>query len=356
MVRYNHHMLYLYRYTFFAILLATFFLSSCAGFEPTLMPVAASPTPILQITPYWTPTSSPTSPSPAPSPSPTVTPLPSPTPITHTIQEGDMLGSIAFQYGLSVEDLLVANPDVDPAFLRIGSTLVVPLDESELRIEATPAPLPLHIGGPACYPTNDGGTFCFMLATNQGEMDLENISAKIDFISKDGESLAEEIAIPPLNVLPPGESLPVLAFFPTPLEPELEVQAEVLSALPLLDSGSRYVNVEVDLEEIIVDPEGMQATVIGQVALQAGGELADYLWLAAVAYAEGGDVIGVRKWEAPQDGKCLSQEMQNRALSGEQAVGCLSFDITVFSLGPEIERVEVYAEAGYLAETEPPTD
>jgi LysM repeat protein len=341
-----------YRFLFIVILLAVSVVSNCAGFEPTQVPVTATLTPILQITPYWTPTSSPTTISPTPASTPTATSLPTPTPFTHTIVEGDMLGGIALQYGLTVEDLLAANPDVDPGFLRVGSTVVVPLDQDELLVSATPVAMPIQIETPNCYPIKDGGGFCLMLATNEGETGVENLSAKIGLISKAGESVAEEIALPPLNVLPAGESLPVLAYFPNSIQPDLEVRGEVVSALPILEEDTRYLMAGVELEEVIVEPDGKQAAVLGQVVVLSGSEPPDYLWVAAVAYGKDGEVIGLRKWEAPEQQSCPELKNQEHSGVGEVELKCISFDLTIYSLGPEIERVEVFAEAGYQSAIE----
>jgi LysM repeat protein len=342
-----------YRFLYFSILsIATFMLSSCAGFEPTLVDATGSPTPNLGITPYWTPTTSPSPKSFTPVPTLTATLMPSPTPFTHTIVKGDMLGSIAFQYGLTVEDLIAANPEVDPGFLTIGSTIVVPLEEGDQLIEATPVPLPIQLDEPECYPTSDGGAFCVMLATNSGEIGVENISAKIGFISSDGDGQVEEVALSPLNVLPAGESLPVLAFFSTPPDSGVDIQGELISALPLLDENTRYLNAEVELEEFFIEPDGNQATVQGQVNVPAGSEPPDYIWLAAVAYEESGEVVGVRKWEASADDSCPDLDKGAQADGSGSKLKCLSFELAVFSLGPDIERVEVHVEAGYQTELE----
>lgn len=45
---------------------------------------------------------------------------------TYTIESGDTLQSIADQYGTTVEQLLVLNPDVDPTALQIGQAIRVP--------------------------------------------------------------------------------------------------------------------------------------------------------------------------------------------------------------------------------------
>lgn len=44
----------------------------------------------------------------------------------YVVQSGDMLGTIAYRFGVTVNDLMAANPDVDPNLLGIGMELVIP--------------------------------------------------------------------------------------------------------------------------------------------------------------------------------------------------------------------------------------
>jgi hypothetical protein len=47
-------------------------------------------------------------------------------PQRYTIQSGDTLGAIAAQHGVSVDDLIAANPGIDPQRLQIGAEIVIP--------------------------------------------------------------------------------------------------------------------------------------------------------------------------------------------------------------------------------------
>lgn len=47
--------------------------------------------------------------------------------VEHSVQPGETLSHIAVRYGVSVRDLQAANPDVRPRFLRVGTTLTVPV-------------------------------------------------------------------------------------------------------------------------------------------------------------------------------------------------------------------------------------
>ena len=44
----------------------------------------------------------------------------------YTIQAGDTLGKVAKDFGISLDKLLGANPGVQPRYLRVGQTLVIP--------------------------------------------------------------------------------------------------------------------------------------------------------------------------------------------------------------------------------------
>jgi LysM repeat protein len=64
----------------------------------------------------------------APATTPAVTTAPTATaaePEFYVIEAGDTLESVADQYGTTVEELLVLNPDVDPVSLTIGQRIRV---------------------------------------------------------------------------------------------------------------------------------------------------------------------------------------------------------------------------------------
>lgn len=96
-------------------------------------PPLASPTP--------TPTAGASglvSPSPGVTPGSTVEPSASPQFQTYTIKPGDSLTTIARQFGLTVEQLLAANPQItDPNTIRAGDVISIPPDDFGLP---TPAP------------------------------------------------------------------------------------------------------------------------------------------------------------------------------------------------------------------------
>ena len=73
--------------------------------------------------------------------------------------------------------------------------------------QPTPTPAPVVLREPDCYLTLDGGLQCFVDATNPFGETLENLTALVSLVDADGKSLAGQVAISPLNILPPGESV-----------------------------------------------------------------------------------------------------------------------------------------------------
>lgn len=70
--------------------------------------------------------------TPTPIPTPIVsagppTPTPQPTATTYVVRSGDNLNSIARRFGLTVGQLLAANPDItDPNRIRVGQVMIIP--------------------------------------------------------------------------------------------------------------------------------------------------------------------------------------------------------------------------------------
>jgi len=67
------------------------------------------------------------SPTPRPSTSQAPTPIPAPTPTVYVIKKGDFLNKIAAANGISLEELLAANPDIkDPNKIVEGQQIIIP--------------------------------------------------------------------------------------------------------------------------------------------------------------------------------------------------------------------------------------
>ncbi|MBU0512013.1 MAG: LysM domain-containing protein [Chloroflexi bacterium] len=306
-------------------------LSACAGENSA--PPPPSPT-VGQLTPYWTSTPTPALQREASdsslTPAPAATPLPTPTPLIYNIVKDDTLTSVAFRNGISLEDLLSANPGIDPNFLTIGMSITIPTAEGSLISLPLPTPIPVTLHSPICYPTSDGGLWCLVLVENNQPHSVENISALISLLTSSSANIPAQVAIPALNLLIPGQAIPLAAFFAPPIPEDALPRAELLTALPISADSKRYLDTGMEISNISIAQSQRQATVTGEVRLSEAGAPARHIYLAAAAYDADGNPIGFRK-----------QEILVELAPGD----VLPFDITVFSLGPPIANVEVLCEA-----------
>jgi LysM repeat protein len=88
------------------------------------------------------PTPGPTASAAATSP-PTPTPVPTPAQVVHVVKSGDTLSKIAAQYGVTVDQILAANPQIkDPNKIAVGDKIVIPQPPPTEIVdgEVTPAP------------------------------------------------------------------------------------------------------------------------------------------------------------------------------------------------------------------------
>lgn len=256
-------------------------------------------------------------------------PLPTPTPFVYTVQQGDTLGSIALKFGVSINDLQAANPEVSPNSMSVGKVLKIPSDPENPSGEPTPQPAPFSVEQTTCQPSADGGMWCFVLAHNDSATALENVSAQVTLFDVNGNQLASQAALLILNILPPNTSLPITVFFNAPIPADATPQVQILTAIQLQANDARYLPASAQNVLVQVDWNGHSAQVSGQIFLPAESKAAASVWVAATAYDELGQVVGVRRWE----GGAIPPGMS------------LPFNMTVSSLGGEIDHVEVVVEA-----------
>lgn len=290
-------------------------------------PGPASPFPETSPTPPASSPASPTSPAlplltPAPlALQPTIV-LPTPTPFAYAVKSGDTLSQIALRHGLTVDELLAANPGVS-TILSIGQVIQIPSRPASVA-EAVPAPAELLLGLLQCFPSG-AGMWCLALAQNPHPEPVENITAQISILNQNGEPESGLEALAPLNILPAGAGLPVAAFFPSRPPGPFAARLDILTAFLLSPGDPRYLLVQVNNLLAQVSADGLSAQVSGRLVYPQPGLPAAEIWLAGVAYDEAGQVAGFRRWQAAG------------------APQTFSFDI--YSLGLPIARVEVIAEA-----------
>ena len=257
-------------------------------------------------------------------------PLPSPTPFTYTVQKGDTISSIAVKFGVSMDDLQAANPEISPNAMSVGQVLKIPSNPENPSGEPTSTAVPFTIQQIECYPIADKGMWCFVLAHNDFSDFMENLSAQVTLVDADNTTIASQTALLPLNILAPGTSLPLVVFFPPEIPFDAKPQVQVLTAIRLLPNDERYLPATINNTLVQVNADGRSAYASGVVLLPGGAKAATQVWVAGTAYDEAGHVVGVRRWES------------KASLS---AGGNLPFEFTVSSIGGTIARVEFAVEA-----------
>jgi LysM repeat protein len=303
-------------------------------------PSASTQTPA--ITPYLTSTLIETvAPTATHAPTPTLPPLPTPTPYLYTIVQGDTMIGIATYFGITYDQLSLANPEVNPNFLSVGTQLIIPLPTAEADGEdtsepASPEVLPLQTGEVFCYPVRSGGMWCYLPVTNTTSSPAENITGVVRLYNELGEETASQTAHSMLNLLSPGGVLPLAAYFSPPIPNWSSGQGQLVSAVEANQSEIRYLPGDLrDLNSAPISSDQLGFQVSGNLVYslptKEDGSLPEwsYVWVLVTAYDSDGAIVGVRRWEADTDQ--LGTEV--------------SFNVEVFSLGKPIETVQVLSEA-----------
>ncbi|MDO9348305.1 MAG: FxLYD domain-containing protein, partial [Anaerolineales bacterium] len=210
-----------------------------------------------------------------------------------------------------------------------GALLTIPLGGNTSG-EPTPTPVPLTILQTDCWPSAEGGLWCFALAHNNYAETIENLSVQFTLLDGSGQEIGSQVAYGLLNILPAGRNMPIAAFVPAPVPANVHPRVQVLTAIRLPANDSRYLPIALQNTLVRVDWPGRTAHVSGRAALTTQSTTAGTLWVLGVAYDQYGHVVGVRRWDS------------SAALNAESS---LAFDFLVYSLGPPIDHVDLLVEA-----------
>jgi len=257
-------------------------------------------------------------------------PTPSPTPQYHTVQAGETMTSIAILYGVELNDLLVANPEINPNAMLAGMQVLIPPKKENNVVENTGIALaPVDLSTPTCIQEKSGGLWCFLMASNENEFALENVMIEITVGNESGAQLTTQIASAPLNLLPSKAKLPLCAYFPPPIPIPYRSSYTLKSAIPV-EGESRYLTTEIREQTITISENSLSAQISARVGVNGNVGENVRIWLAAIAFDEKGNVIGVRRIETsailPSDKELL--------MNGY-----------VYSTGAPIHSVQLSAEA-----------
>jgi LysM repeat protein len=249
------------------------------------------------------------------------------------VKNGETLLGIASRYAVELEQLLLANPGIDPRFLSIGEEVVIPGPEGEPigALLPTPTPLPLGVSMVRCFPVPSDSLWCLVTVRNETSPALEGVSVLVTLFDTSGEALVHEPAYAPLNLIPEGGLMPLAVFFDNPPVGWAVASANLLSAVEAKDLESRYSDLNVVQILSETDPEGHRWKVQGEVGLPiTASPPAARIKLLLIAFDKDEEIVGFSLWET--DAEVEAGDIQ-------------TFDLVVFSLGPVIDHVEIIAEA-----------
>jgi hypothetical protein len=149
-------------------------------------------------------------------------------------------------------------------------------------------------------------------------------------LDANGQSLASQTALLPLDILPPNTSLPIGVFFSPDVPLSARPQVQILTAIRLLPGDQRYLPVTIRNSLVEVEWTGLSAQINGEAYLPTNSKPASKVWVAAVAYDGSGNVAGLRRWESS---------------AGIQPGGSMPFAFQISSIAGRIERVDLAIEA-----------
>jgi LysM repeat protein len=317
------------------ILTAVLLLSACQTAESTqtdsLFPGEA-------LTPFATPTITPTATATlASAPTETLVPTMTSTPRTHVIQGNDTLFEVAAKNGISLDEIIAANPNINPYLLGPGTVIIIPAPNGQSAAPTQNVPVttpwPMTLSDPQCTPSLTGGTYCFAELLNPQSMMADSLSAQFTLTDPATGEVLIQPALVPLNRVASGSRLPLFAYFPPPVSANPQVGLELLTATSVNQTGTpsplQSALVTVDPSGITISANRLAAVVSTQAGFEGGEGLAGKIWIAAVAYDADGNIVGIRRFVA-----------RDAVNPGEW----MPFTLNIYSIGAAIDKVELFGE------------
>jgi hypothetical protein len=244
-----------------------------------------------------------------------------------------------------LEEIIAANPTVNPRAMSIGTQLIIPgavTPEPEeanaagasAAAQQTPTPLPVESGPIQCTRAQEGGIWCFQLVRNPHDTALEGLTGVFRLAEGSGGAVFAQTAFLPLDTLAPGSALPLTSYFAPEVAANLgesyQASSELIAALPNPDDG-RYLRSHVENQKVMISANGRSAEVSLDVILDQQDSSAGRVWVAATAFDASGSVIGTRRWEKQGDARLQSGQ-------------ALPVTLRIYSVSGAIARVELVSE------------
>ena len=264
---------------------------------------------------------------------------PTATPFVHIVQQGETLLGIAIRYGVTLDELLLVNPGVDPRILSVGSNISIPGPSGEPidLLLPTPTAMPLTLGNVFCYPMIGDLTRCLVKISNMLGSDVEGISAHISLFNPTGDLLDQSQASSMIRVLPQGKATVLDASFRLDSGQSIQPQAELVSAVQVSNLEDRSLSV--DLSNLEIDRLSDKQLIYFEGLIDlVGAEVQG----AAILTVQ---VIGYNHEAEPNSLNAVQIEVAD-------ILDPVPFTLSLFSLGGEIADFEFLIEAQPISDFE----
>lgn len=247
--------------------------------------------------------------------------------VTYTVVGGDSLSAIALRYGIALDALLNANPNVNPNVMSIGTKLIIPpinnsTGKGTIITTGLPTPVIQSTVSPDCYRVEVDLWICFLMINNNQPYAVESVSGEIN--AKD--SLSKFTAACPLDFIPAGDSLPLIANISISEIAPAFMEGMVISAIPVKEHDPRYGSTTITRKTIVYLNDSRVADVTGEILLTEGGTLR----LLGYAIDDQNHVLGYRIWDASAS-----------LAAGKSA----TFNFRIYSLAGKISTIHLIAQS-----------
>lgn len=251
---------------------------------------------------------------------------PTPAPQIYKVKKDELGSSIALRYGITLLMLQSSNPGVDLNFLKEGQELVIPpRQQTAVPNLSSPTPAMMIVRNVECYPAAQGAGWCIGTIINDQPDPVMYITG--EFILDGNGQTWQKSFTALLNTLPAGKQIPVFALFEAPFPYPYKVNLSILSALRQAAEIQKTNTVEIIDQEIKILPDGLTAQITGHLSLKD----TSLKTVAIVAAGYSNDLpAGVRR-----------VEMTSFPANGQP----VPFTVWLYSVGPPMDRVELFAEA-----------
>ncbi len=146
------------------------------------------------------------------------------------VRPGDTLLGIALEFGVAVEVLRAANPNVDPRSLQVGQQLIIPISPPN-GIPTFPPLIGLVLPVPICYPLPTERTLCLGEVQNPLPFAAGGVIVRVQLLDRQLNVVGEQHTGLEQTLVLPGMAAPYAVTFALEWEENYQVVTTLLRAL-----------------------------------------------------------------------------------------------------------------------------